>query len=477
MATSLADTSALEVEERGIQRVPADARNDQSVRQLGVLWFTVNFVLSSVVTGSLAITVFGLGLWDSLLAILVFNLLGCFAVGYLCTQGPELGLRQITISRFSFGWNGARLLSLFNIAACLGWSTVNVIIGGGLFSAVTGWPYWLGVLIIAIATTLVSIYGYQLVHRYEAFAWIPLAVVFIILTIVAAPHFHNVPTPAFGLGFVANWMSYGAAIFGFAIGWSSYAADYSAYMPESTSRRSVFWWTFVGEFLACFLLEALGVLFTTWLPKDGASSSLLVGVVSPLGHVFGDILLLLLVGSVIANNIPNDYSLGLTIQVLGKWWEGVPRWLWTLMGAIVYVIAALLLGESVGGTLQDFLLLVAYWLGPFATIMILEDFFFRKGHYDVQDWDNPRRLPVGWAAIVSFLIGLVGVVLGASQTKYTGPVAKALAGNSFGMDVGFELAVIMAGISYLILRPIEMRQSSGRRAESPTAEAVAAGDV
>jgi NCS1 nucleoside transporter family len=474
MAIATAEPSALEIEERGIQRVPPDARSDHGVRQLGVLWFTVNFVLSSVVTGSLAITVFGLGLWDSLLAILIFNLLGCFAVGYLCTQGPELGLRQITISRFSFGWNGARLLALFNIAACLGWSTVNVIIGGGLFSAVTGWPYWLGVLIIAACTTVVSIYGYQLVHRYEAFAWIPLAVVFLIMTVVAAPHFHNVATPGMSLGFIANWMSYGAAIFGFAIGWSSYAADYSAYMPESTRRSSVFWWTFGGEFLACFLLEALGVLFTTWLPKDGASSSLLVGAVHPLGHVFGDLLLLLLVASVIANNIPNDYSLGLTIQVFGKWWENVRRWIWTLIGAVVYVVAALLLGANVANTLQDFLLLVAYWLGPFATIMILEDFFFRKRQYNAEAWDDPARLPVGWAAVVSFLIGLVGVVLGASQTKYTGPVAKALAGSSYGMDVGFELAVILAGVSYLILRPIELRQSRDREAETPAADAVTA---
>src|SRR5438270_12766579 len=103
---ALEQPAALEIEQRGIQRVPPGARTDRNVAGVGILWFTVNFVLSSVVTGALSIVLFGMGLWDSLLALLVFNVLGVLPVAYLCTQGPKLGLRQMTISRFSFGWNG-----------------------------------------------------------------------------------------------------------------------------------------------------------------------------------------------------------------------------------------------------------------------------------------------------------------------------------------------------------------------------------
>lgn len=55
---------------------------------------------------------------------------------------------------------------------------------------------------------------------------------------------------------------------------------------------------------------------------------------------------------------------------------------------------------------------------------------------------------------------LTGVVLGAAQVYYVGPVAG-LINKPFGMDVGFELGIILAGITYLILRPMELR-GSGR---------------
>jgi NCS1 nucleoside transporter family len=443
------------IEARGIQRVPTAERQHGRVWELGTLFFSVNFVLSTVVTGGLAVPVFGLGLVDSIIAIVLFNALGILPVAFFCTLGPKLGLRQMTISRFSFGWHGAQLTALFNIAACIGWGTVNVIIGGALFSSVSGWPFWLCVLIIAGLTAIVSIYGYQRVHAYENYAWIPLAATFAILAVVALPHAHAIATPAFSMAFVAGWISFGGAVLGFAIGWSSYAADYSTYLPEDTPASQIFLWTFVGEFVACVLLETFGVLLSSWMP-NAFGTDLLTGAVSPLNHTFGQVLLYLIVASVVANNIPNDYSLGLSTQVLGQMWERVPRWVLTLVGGILYTGIALILGSDVQDTLTNFLLLMAYWLGPWSAILILEHAYFRRGKYNVEDWDTPGRLPIGWAAIVSFLIGIVGVVLGADQTKFTGPVAAAF---STHMDLGFELGVVFAVISFLILRPMELRRS------------------
>src|SRR5438309_655349 len=100
-----AEAPAFEVEERGIQRVPEDERTDQTAVQTGILWFTVNFVLSSVTTGALAISAFGLGLWDSLLAVVLFNAVGIIPVALFCSWGPFTGLRQMVIARFSFGWD------------------------------------------------------------------------------------------------------------------------------------------------------------------------------------------------------------------------------------------------------------------------------------------------------------------------------------------------------------------------------------
>ncbi len=345
------------------------------------------------------------------------------------------------------------------------WLSANLVIStialGAIANLAFGLGFWDGLAVI-----MVSIYGYRYVHRYERWAWIPMAIIFAILLVVAVPHMHIIPTPAFGAAEIAGFISFGGAIFGFATGWSSYAADYNVNQPEETPAGRIFWLTFLGVIVPCILLETIGMAFTSWVPKGGGN--LLAGVAAPLGG-FGTFLVALLALSTVANNIPNDYSLGLSMQVLGKWFMSVPRYVWTLIGAIVYIAIAITLvaiGGNFNQTLESFMLLVAYWLGPYAIILIIEHFVFRHGRYNVDDWNTASRLPVGWAAIVSMVIGLIGAGLGFAQvftvngntTPITGPIGG-LINQPYGMDVGFELAVVFAGISYLILRRIEINRS------------------
>jgi NCS1 nucleoside transporter family len=456
------------IETHGIERVSPKARTHVRIFDNFTMWLSANLVISTIALGALASQVFFLGFWDGLAAVIVFNALGVLPVAIFSTLGPKLGLRQMTISRFAFGWVGGIIMALFNVAACIGWSAVNVIIGSQLIASLSNGaiPSWVGILIIAVLTTLVSIYGYRYVHRYERFAWIPMAIIFLILLFVAAPHFQIIPTPAFNAAEIAGLISFGGAVYGFATGWSSYAADYNVNQPEETPASRVFWLTFLGVFVPCVLLETLGMLFASWQSK-AVGGDLLAAVASPLGG-FGKFLVALLALSVIANNIPNDYSLGLSMQVLGKWFQRVPRYIWTLIGAVVYVVIALVIAfaGSFNETLTSFLLIVAYWLGPFAIILILENFVFRRGRYNVDDWNTRSRLPVGWAAIVSMAIGLVGAYLGFAQvfifngnvTPITGPIGG-LINKPYGMDVGFEVGLVLAGIAYFILRRIELKQT------------------
>src|SRR5205823_14840537 len=101
----------------------------------------------------------------------------------------------------------------------------------------------------------ISIYGYRYVHYYERWAWIPMAVMFGIILVLAAPNFHAVVTPNTGLVEIAAFITYGGAVYGFATGWSSYAADYNVNQPEDTPSSRVFWLTFLGVFIPCILLE------------------------------------------------------------------------------------------------------------------------------------------------------------------------------------------------------------------------------
>src|ERR1700724_1642915 len=120
------------LETHGIERVSPTTRTHVRIFDNFTMWLSANLVLSTVALGALAIPIFGLGFWDSFIVIVAFNALGVLPVAFFSTLGPKLGLRQMTISRFSFGYVGSMIMALFNVAACIGWSVVNVIIGGQL---------------------------------------------------------------------------------------------------------------------------------------------------------------------------------------------------------------------------------------------------------------------------------------------------------------------------------------------------------
>jgi purine-cytosine permease-like protein len=66
-------------------------------------------VVSSFAIGVLAKSRFELGFADALLVVLFFNLLGVTPTCYFSCFGPIFGLRQMVLSRFWFGWHGAKL--------------------------------------------------------------------------------------------------------------------------------------------------------------------------------------------------------------------------------------------------------------------------------------------------------------------------------------------------------------------------------
>src|SRR5947208_2226592 len=266
MATDTTTIPELEqgIEVHGIERVPPRARAHVRIFDNFTMWLSANLVISTVALGALATNLFFLGFWDSLAAIIIFNVLGALPVAFFSTLGPKLGLRQMTISRFSFGWIGAMVMVLCNVAACIGWSAVNVIVGGQLVNALSGGaiPQQVGILVITILTTIVSIYGYKYIHRYERYAWIPMAIIFLILLVVSGSKVAIVPTPAFTVVEIASFISFGGAIFGFAIGWSSYVADYNVNQPENTRASNVFLLTFLGVVIPCIVLEIFGLAMT-----------------------------------------------------------------------------------------------------------------------------------------------------------------------------------------------------------------------
>jgi NCS1 nucleoside transporter family len=362
-------------------------------------------------------------------------------------------------------------VAVFNILACIGWSSVNVIVGAQLFNAVNhSFPGWAGIIVIAAATFLVTLFGYKIVHTYERYSWIPCFIIFLIVLgeFAHSGQFYNIPMGT-GKAEAGAALSFAASVFGFATGWTSYAADYTVYQPVGRSRKSVFLWTFAGLAFPLLFTEMLGAAVATAMVSNGGDNAyyngyhtsgiggLLATVLAPLGK-FGQFCLVILALSIIANNCPNIYSVSLSLQLLARQSQRIPRFIWTFIGTLVYCAIAIPGYSHFESVLEYFMLLIAYWLAIYEGISVSEHIFFKRGFsgYRPENYLSKNKLPPGFAAIAAFALGVMGAILGMAQYWFTGPIGK-LCGTQFGGDVGFELAFAFSSISYCILRYFEKK--------------------
>ncbi|RLN58006.1 hypothetical protein BBJ28_00021575 [Nothophytophthora sp. Chile5] len=375
----------------------------------------------------------------------------------------------MVVSRFWFGWHGVKIIAIFNVLANLGWSCVNVIVGAQVINAVNSdVPGWAGILIITVCTFVVSLFGYKVVHAYQFWSWIPVFIVFVIVLgqFAHSGAYVNIPMGV-GESEVGDVLSFGSTVFGFAIGWTAIAADYTVYQPVTQSKTKVFFATYLGLILPLLFTQFLGVALMTATDEEGiyldgyneaGSGGLIAAViVGPMGG-FGQFCLVLIALSVIANNSPNIYSFSMAVQVFGEWTRKVPRFVWTFVGSVIYAAVAIPGYSHFEDVLENFMNIIGYWMSVYAAIALTEHFYFRKGFsgYNPADYDKPEKLPRGFAAIFSFCVGVVGAILGMSQTWYVGPIALLCGEAPYGGDVGFELAWGFAIISYLITRSLEL---------------------
>jgi purine-cytosine permease-like protein len=306
------------------------------------------------------------------------------------------------------------------------------------------------------------------------FAWIPQLLVLFVLIGCAGPSFdtsvQSVGEPAV---IAANRLSFLSLCLYVPNSWGAAAADFYVYYPEKTSKLKVFTMTLVGLWLSFALVFLLGIGFATGLTQntdwaDGAEIStgaLLVAGYGPLDG-FGRFCAVVLALGVVSNSVPGTYSAALGCQVLmgRRYGQAVPRWLWSCALIIVELVLALAGREVLFPIISNFVALMGYWIEFMVFIVLMEQHFFFSRLYhssggngkktlDWSRWEDKSYLPVGYAALSSFLLGWVGAVLGMYQVWYTGPLAV-IAGPA---DVGLWVGTGFTITSYFPLRWLELK--------------------
>lgn len=457
-------------ENRGIERIPDEEKTDDSLWNAGSMWFGSNMVVPTFSIGVLGVTLFGLTFWPAFLVIIFFNILGSLAPAYFSTFGPYFGLRQIIMSRYWFGFFGVRVCAIFNIIACVGWTTVNTIVAAQLLHTVNHGqlPSWAGILIIIVLSFLVTIFGYKIVHAFEKWSWVPNTIIFLITAIqMGRSHTFTYGHMSTGRLEAGQVLSFGATVYGFATGWTSYASDYTVYMPKDIPRRKVFLVVLGGINFPLMLAMILGAAcatgtttsehFRTNYAETGIGGLFNAILVDDSLHGFGQFCMVVLSISTVSNNVPNLYTLGFSAQTLWSKFQKIPRIVWSTIAsgaALGIAIPAYLYFDQV---MENFMNIIGYWLAIYTAIGISEHLIYQGSFkaYDFEAYDDPSRLPVGITALFAFACGIAGAVVGMSQTWWVGPIAK-LVSPGFG-DVGFELAFGFSFVAYNLTRPFEKK--------------------
>lgn len=152
------------------------------------------------------------------------------------------------------------------------------------------------------------------VHMFERYASVPIAIIFLIILGKAGSSLVSNGFGGTGPEEAGSVLSFGAAVAGFGLGWSSLAADYTVNFPVETPSWKVFAYTYAGLNVPLVLVESLGAAISTAYPEADGLAGLLRAPLESLGG-FASFLIVVLALSVVANNIPNMYSFALSTSL------------------------------------------------------------------------------------------------------------------------------------------------------------------
>jgi NCS1 family nucleobase:cation symporter-1 len=432
------------VEPGGVEFIPLGDRHGKPLQLLWT-WTSPNLEFATIFVGILAVAVFGLTFWQAVLALLLGNVLGTVTHGVLSARGPKHGVPQMVLSRAGFGfWGNALPAGLNAITAGIGWFAVNSVSGAFALNALTKLPTVVCLLIVVAAQVLIAFFGHNLVQAFERYALVFLGIVFLLTSILILTKTHpGAATHPIPGGFL---LTAGAA-FGYAAGWNPYAADYTRYLSPKSNPRQTGLFAALGVFVSCMLLEIVGAASVT-----AGGTNLDNPTATFTGQVptwLGDLTLLAIAVGAVAANVLNIYSGAMSFLTLGV---RMPLALRRALVAVVFGVIGFLLAWSglhdAGSKYENFLLIIAYWIGPWLGVMFTDQ-FLRRGKPIAellyakwyQNWAGPIAMAVGIA---------VSILLFSNQTDFTGIVPKHV--PALG-DIAFLVGFVLAAAIYAALRP------------------------
>ena len=455
------------VEKHSVDFVPVAERHGRVI-DLFTLWFGTNIAPLPIITGALAVQVYGLTLWGAVTASVVGHALGAIVLGLCSAQGPLLGVPQMLQSRGQFGRYGALLVVCFAAVLYVGFFTSNVILASNSINAVfPAIASTTGAVIAGVAAAGIGVIGYNFIHWLNRIGtWVMGTSIVVGFWVVSS----RLPPDLASRGSVTfnGWLGMMSVAVIWQVSYACYTSDYSRYLPRTVGVLRPFTATYLGAVLGTSLSFIFGVLVVLVAPKG-------LGTMAAMRHatgILGPVLMVLFILNVISHNALNIYGATLSIitavQTFVSSWVPERRFRGILSACVLTacLIAAVGAADDFVGRFMRFILAMLIILVPWAGINLVDFYLIKRRNYDVASLfaaDGGIYGLLRPSAVIAYLIGIVVQLPFVTLPFYTGPIAIAL----HGADISWLVSLLVTAPTYLLLdRWLKSRRHDGGLASS-----------
>lgn len=414
---------------------------------------------------------FGISFWQATAAAIAGSVLSFLLVGFSSLAGKKSNAPTMVLSRAAFGVKGNLIPGLLSYLIFVGWETVLVSLAtlatGTVFLRFGGIDRDIAMAVgfaIAVAITVFAgVLGHSIIMKLQK--WLTLitvaaTLIYIGLTLDEVNWSAVMDVPH---GSAAGFI--GALIFGatgIGLGWVNSAADYSRYLPRSTSSKGVVGWTVFGASIVPIIMVIYGAALA------GSSGELFEAIANdPIGALttllptwflipFALIAILGLVGGAILDL----YSSGLTLISIGL---PVKRFVAASIDSLIMIVGTIYLvwiADDFFYPFQGFLITLGVPIATWSAIFVT-DVLLRKHDYDEVDLYRIKGRYGSWN-FTSLSIMAIGAIVGwgfvtnpfASWLSWQGYFLEVFGGKDSqwaGANLGVAFALAIGFIGYFIV--------------------------
>ena len=428
-------------------------------------WCGANVSLLALSYGSFFLG-FGISFWQATVAAFIGTILSFLLVGFSSLAGKRSNAPTMVLSRAAFGIKGNIVPGLLSYLVFVGWETVLVSLAtlatGTILVRLGDFDRDVAMVLGFVIAAALTIYGGVLGHgvimrlqKYLTIITVAATLLYIFLTVdsVNWSAVSDIP-PGKLQGFI------GALIFGITgigLGWVNSAADYSRYLPRTTSSRSVVGWTVLGASIVPIGLVTYGALLAGSDPKlsEAIGMDPIGALTTLLPTWYLAIFALIAIFGLVGGAILDLYSSGLTLISVGL---PVKRHVAASIDGSVMLVGTIYIvwvADNFFYPFQGFLITlgvpIATWSAIFVTDVLLRkraydeiDLYRLEGRYGIWNFKSLTLMGIGsfigwgfvtntfasWLSWQGYLLFLIG--------GKEGPWAFANVGVIFALFIGFS---------------------------------------